>query len=331
MLWTAVALLANVSQAPVHVDEVVATAGDVRLRVLTRGGDASLPVLVYTPFAWTFPAIVSGDPLFMQLFDSFLLTTYDPRGVGGSSNSTAPICSDDFVRDIVDVASYARRRFAKEKVYLLGISTGATFAAIAAHRAPHLFHHVVANGPTIDVVQHYERCLQGVQDVWKIPTFASRHLLPSAVFGVFVMLRLPFHRCRTEWLCDSPFFTPLTYMFSDYYKHGAKTFFQAASGFDAVRHLSDVAAHGLADRNIYTYDTPVSFVGGEFDAYMANIDTLRSYVAEARRASRAPVSLTVVPNASHALHIEHTPRFLDFVRSVRRDEDVVALPSCQGE
>ena len=312
---------------PVHVDELVTTSSDVRLRVLTRGRDATLPVLVYTPFAWTFPAITSGDRLFLRLDGTFLLTSYDPRGVGGSSNSTLPSSTDDFARDIVNVAAYACRRFDKKRVYLLGISTGATFAAIAANRAPHLFHHVIANGPTIHMSEQYDNCLRGVWDIWRIPSVVSRHVLPLAVFGVFVMLRLPFHRCRTEWWCDSEFFTPLTYMFSDHYKHGATTFFQAALAFGAVGALTDVRTHGLGDRGLLNYEAPITFVGGEFDVYMANVDTLRHYVTRARVASRASVLLAVVPNASHALHIEQMDAFLRIVRGVRRVEDV-APASC---
>jgi pimeloyl-ACP methyl ester carboxylesterase len=323
-LLSVVVFLPNaVGTAAVHVDELVTTAPGVRLRVLTRGRDAALPVLVYTPFAWTFPAITSGDRLFLRLEESFLLASYDPRGVGGSSNSTPPLTTDDFARDIIDVAEYACRRFEKEKVYVLGISTGATFAAIAAHAAPHLFHHVVANGPTISMSEQYENCLRGVEDVWRVPTFVSRHLLPLAVFGVLVMLRLPFHRCRSEWWCDSEFFTPLTYMFSDHYKHGASTFFQAAIAFDAVQQLGDVRTHGLGDRGLYAYNVPMTFIGGEFDVYMANVDTLRAYVHRASTVSRSPVSLEVMPNASHALHIEQMDAFLDIVRGVRRSEDVL--------
>ena len=308
-------------QAPVHVDELVTTSPGVRLRVLTRGRDAGLPLLIYTPFAWTFPAITSGDRMFLRLDNAFLLTSYDPRGVGGSTNSTPPSTTDDFARDIADVAEYACRRFGKRKVYVLGISTGATFAALAAHRSPHLFHHIIANGPTINMEEQYENCLRGVSDVWHVPAFISRHVLPLAVVGVFVMLRLPFHRCRSEWWCDSEFFTPLTYMFSDHYKHGVTTFFQAALAFDAVKGLTDVRKHGLAERSIYKYEVPMTFVGGEFDTYMANIDTLRAYVKRARAASRTPVSLVVVPGASHALHIEQMDAFLNTVRGVRRPED----------
>ena len=334
LAWTLVPLLVGAAvgaaasspapslPSPVHVDELVTTSPGVRLRVLTRGRDAGLPLLVYTPFAWTFPAIASGDRMFLRLDDAFMLTSYDPRGVGGSANSTPPSTTDDFARDIADIATYACRRFGKRKVYVLGISTGATFAALAAHRSPHLFHHVIANGPTISMQEQYENCLRGVADVWRVPVFISRHVLPLAVFGVFVMLRLPFHRCRSEWWCDSEFFTPLTYMFSDHYKHGVTTFFQAALAFDAVKGMSDVQTHGLAERGLFKYEVPITFVGGEFDTYMANVDTLRAYVDRTRAASRSSVSLVVVPNASHALHIEQMDAFLDLVRGARRPEDV---------
>ena len=109
----------------------------VRLRVLTRGGDDSLPVLVYPPFAWTFPTIASGDRLFLRLAPHFLMMTYDPRGVGGSRSTPRASSMDDYVSDVVGMAEYARRRFGKDKVYALGTSTGATLVALAAQRAPH--------------------------------------------------------------------------------------------------------------------------------------------------------------------------------------------------
>lgn len=313
-------LVAAASMASVHVDEIVRTAPGVHLRVLTRGRDESLPLLVYTPFAWTFPALHSGDRIFMQLQDTFLLTSYDPRGVGASANSSAPTSSADFVDDVVGVAQYVRRRFGKRKVYALGISTGGTFVARAAQRAPDLFYHVVADGPTINATEQYENSLQGVEDIWRVPKFVSRHMLPMTVFGSLVMLRLPFHECRTKLWCTSDFFTPLTFMFSDLYKHGASVFVQAALALGDASRLEDASRYGLLDQEVMRYEAPITFVAGQYDAYLANVATLKRYVrainANALPSGAGHADLVVIPNASHALHIEQTPAFLSIVRSV---------------
>lgn len=314
MRVTGVALLLTLARAKVHVDEVVATAEGVRLRILTRGDSADLPVLVYTPFAWTFPAIVSGDHHFMPLADTFLMTTYDPRGVGGSANSTAATSVEHFIDDLIDVSRYAIRRFGKQKVYLLGISTGASFAVHAAHRQPALFEHVISNGPTVDLIEQNRENYLALHEIWRMPQWLLP-LLPRVIAGVFLMLRVPFHSCRSQFFCAMEFFTPLTFGGSEYYTSGLRVFLQAARTFEAALALDDVHTIGIG--SLGAMPVPHTFLIGKHDKYMANATRVREYV-HARRT--ACTYLHIIEDASHGWHVEQPHVFRQLVRGVLSKE-----------
>jgi alpha-beta hydrolase superfamily lysophospholipase len=314
-MWTGLYLLLCLARcvlADVHVDELVPFGNDgCRLRVLTRGRSEDLPALVYTPFAWTFPAIHSGDHVFLPLSDDFLLVTYDPRGVGGSVGPPAR-SFEEYVDDVLTVAQYVRRRFGRDAVYAAGTSSGATLVAYAAHRSPHLFHHILLNGPSLNFTRQLETSFQGIRDVWGVPVPVAR-ALPAAISGVLVMLRVPFHDCRVHWWCRIEFFTPLTFMFSPYYRWGASTFFQAARAFSELRSLPGIFTYDLTA--IVDYRVPVTLLSGEHDHYMANVADVAAY---ARRVRAPRTRHVVLPNASHALHIEQNDRYCDVVRDMAR-------------
>ena len=315
LILTVVAALLPSSTARVHVDELVDVAPGVRLRVLTRGGDDSLPVLVYPPFAWTFPTIASGDALFLRLAPHFLMMTYDPRGVGGSRSTRRAASMDDYVLDVVAVAEYAHRRFGKEKVYALGTSTGATLVALAAQRAPHRFAHLLLNGPALNMTRQMETIRNGLHDIWRVPRWMLPWL-PVPVTGVLTMLRVPFHDCRTRWLCEMEFFTPITFSGSSYYPSGGtRVFAEAALAFADLPNVQGVSTFDMWSNA--TFEMDLTFLSGEHDLYMSHVGDVADYARAA--ASSSPTSRVqhvVLPNASHALHLEAKEAFLSAARAM---------------
>ena len=320
----------------VHVDELVEIAPGVRLRALTRGADESLPVLVYPPFAWTFPTIASGDHLFLRLARDFLMLTYDPRGVGGSRDTPRAASVDDYVADVVGMAEYAHRRFGAARVYALGTSTGATLVALAAQRAPHRFAHLLLNGPALNMTRQMETVHHGIHDVWRVPRWAMPYL-PTPVVGVLTMLRVPFHTCRTRLICDMEFFTPLTFAGSAYYPSGGtRVFAEAALAFADLQHVAGMRTFDLW-RDAPSFAVDVTMLSGEHDTYMAHVGDVAEYARAVREATReaagaaagaARVRHIVVPNASHAVHLEAREAFLAAARGMLDDG---GDQSCGGE
>lgn len=307
-------VLAEPAALGVHLEELVTVAPGVRLRVLARGASDALPVLLYTPFAWTFPAIHSGDHVFLPLATDFIMLTYDPRGVGGSEGGRAA-SFDDYVTDVAALAAYACRRFNKSAIYASGTSSGATIVAHAAHLYPERFAHILLNGPSLNFTRQLETSFWGIEDVWGIPAPVARKL-PTVVSGVLVMLRIPFQDCRTRLFCRMEFFTPLTFAGSRYYRWGAAVFFQAALAFAELMDLPGTLTYDLTA--LRAFDVPVTVLSGEHDRYMANVNDTAAWAASLATPQTRHV---IVPGASHALHIEENAAYCDVVRRIREPRD----------
>jgi proline iminopeptidase len=117
--------------------------------VLIRGRDVDNPVLLY----------LSGGPgqsdlgytrhYMTELEDDYVFAVWDQRGTGTSYptlDPTGTLTLDRAVADTVELATYLRDRFGKDKIFLFGNSWGSTLGVLAAQQRPDLFHAYVGSG-----------------------------------------------------------------------------------------------------------------------------------------------------------------------------------------
>jgi len=132
--------LAVLEQVPVN---------GVPLWVLIRSEDIANPVALF----------VHGGPGTSQLTllrrsarpleKHFTVVDWDQRGAGKSfaaANDGRRMTIDDYVDDVLDLASYLSRRFRQEKILLVGHSWGSLIGLLAAARTPELFSAYVGIG-----------------------------------------------------------------------------------------------------------------------------------------------------------------------------------------
>jgi pimeloyl-ACP methyl ester carboxylesterase len=113
----------------------------VRQGMFIKSRDPSHPVLLYLHGGM--PDYFLTRPFPTGLEDQFTVVWWEQRGSGISYSPHIPretMTLEQLVADTLEVANHLRRRFGKEKIYLMGHS-GGTFVGIqAVARAPELFH-----------------------------------------------------------------------------------------------------------------------------------------------------------------------------------------------
>ena len=297
--------------AAIEVQEWVDVAPDTALRVVTRTSDLGLPVLLYQPFANVWPQLHAGDKHFLPLSDTYSLLTFDPRGIGGSTGDalsrTAVVDADDLAR----VAEYAHKRFARD-VYVLAISTAgpATARAVALH--PKLFRAATFVAPVVDMAHTRGALLAEIERVWGISPGVTLRL-PALAQQTLVLLRTPYLRCHERLWCSGEFYGPYTYAYSAYYPTPLWTYVQI--GHAMLAYANGDATDTMRMDAEARFALPVHFVTGAHDYGITPVSTLETYVRDVSARAAVRPRLTIVPNASHAVHIEQG----DAVRAIVRD------------
>jgi pimeloyl-ACP methyl ester carboxylesterase len=114
------------------------------------------PVLLFVhggpgmPTYW----MTQGYPTGLE--DHFTVVWWEQRGAGLSYNPNLPpehMTAEQFVADTVAVSHYLRKRFAQEKIYLMGHSWGSYIGIQAAAQAPELYHAYIGMGQLVYQLQ----------------------------------------------------------------------------------------------------------------------------------------------------------------------------------
>ncbi len=119
------------------------TAGGVRQGMFIRGKNIKNPVLLYIHGGPAFPNYFLIEKYAPGLEEYFTVCYWEQRGGGLSYSGEVTPESMNFrqlASDAIEVTHYLRKRFGKEKIYMLAHSGGTPFAIMAASMAPELYH-----------------------------------------------------------------------------------------------------------------------------------------------------------------------------------------------
>jgi pimeloyl-ACP methyl ester carboxylesterase len=122
-------------------EKVFVEINGVKQGMIIRGRNLDNPVLLYIPGGMPDTFLNQRYPNGLE--DVFTVVWWEPRGAGLSYNPDIPretLTSKQLITDTLVVTDYLRRRFGKEKIYLLGHSGGTFIGIQAAAQAPELFH-----------------------------------------------------------------------------------------------------------------------------------------------------------------------------------------------
>jgi pimeloyl-ACP methyl ester carboxylesterase len=115
----------------------------VRQGMFLQSKDTTRPVLLFLHGGPGMPTYFLNRRYPTGLEDLFTVCWWEQRGAGLSYHPDIPpetMTLEQLIADTIEVTNYLRRRFGKEKIYLLGHSWGSYLGIQAAARAPELYH-----------------------------------------------------------------------------------------------------------------------------------------------------------------------------------------------
>ena len=132
-------------------EKVFTDIGGIKQGLFLRSRDTAQPVLLYLhggiPDYFLTPKHPTG------LEDLFTVAWWEQRGSGISYSPDIPpetMTLEQMIQDALEVTNYLRRRFGREKIYLMGRSGGSFIGIQAAARAPELYHAYIGVGQISD-------------------------------------------------------------------------------------------------------------------------------------------------------------------------------------
>jgi len=130
-------------------EKIFVQIGGVKQGMFIRTKNTENPVLLFLHGGPGFPNYFLFEKFNPGLEDFFTVCYWEQRGGGLSYTPEVSLESvnlTQFAADAIEVTNYLRKRFGKEKIYLLAWSGGTTIALPAVSKAPELFHAYIAMG-----------------------------------------------------------------------------------------------------------------------------------------------------------------------------------------
>jgi pimeloyl-ACP methyl ester carboxylesterase len=128
-------------------EKAFTTIGGVKQGMFIRSKNTDSPVLLYVHGGPAFPNYFLIDKFDPKLEDNFTVCYWEQRGGGLSYSSAVTLQSmnfDQLALDAIEVTNYLRKRFGKEKIYMMAHSGGTPIALLAVSRKPELYHAYIA-------------------------------------------------------------------------------------------------------------------------------------------------------------------------------------------
>jgi pimeloyl-ACP methyl ester carboxylesterase len=121
-------------------EKIFLTIGGVRQGMIIQSRDTAKPVLLYLHGGM--PEYFLSKKYPTGLEDLFTVVWWEQRGSGISYNFGLKdtVTVEKLTDDALEITDYLRRRFRKDKIYLMGHSGGTFIGVLTAARAPERYH-----------------------------------------------------------------------------------------------------------------------------------------------------------------------------------------------
>jgi pimeloyl-ACP methyl ester carboxylesterase len=141
--------------------------GNINQYISIRGKNTDNPILLYLHGGPGTPVM----PLFRYfqapLENYFIVIQWEQRGAGKSFSWKIPketLTIEQFISDLHELIEMLRKRFKKEKIYLMGHSWGSIFGTFMVQRHPDLFYAYIGVGQASDTIETEKIMYQFVLD-----------------------------------------------------------------------------------------------------------------------------------------------------------------------
>lgn len=121
-------------------EKIYVNINGVKMGMFIKSKNVNNPVLLYLHGGMPLYFLTKKYPTGLE--DDFTVVWWDQRGSGLSYNSgikPETITLEQMISDTKEVTNYLRKRFGKEKIYLMGHSGGSFLGIKVAERAPELY------------------------------------------------------------------------------------------------------------------------------------------------------------------------------------------------
>jgi pimeloyl-ACP methyl ester carboxylesterase len=175
-------LNANLNAMPLRIDSLQAIQiNGSKQWVLIRTSDPSNPILLYLHGGPGHSLIPFAHVATSSLTDRFTVVYWDQRGTGLSYEAAFPaetLNLKQLIEDTLAVTDYLRRRFDKEKIYLVGHSWGSTLGSLVMQKEPEKFHAFIGVGQIVSQRSLYaERLARLTTEMKTLLSFKDRNEL----------------------------------------------------------------------------------------------------------------------------------------------------------
>lgn len=133
-----------------------------------KGTDITKPVLLYLHGGLPDYFLSRSYPTGLE--DHFIVIWWEQRGSGLSYSADIPpetMTPEQMLSDVLEVTNYLRRRFGKEKIYLMGHSGGTFIGIQAAARAPELYYAYIGVAQMSNQIQSEIRTYEYMLEAFK--------------------------------------------------------------------------------------------------------------------------------------------------------------------
>lgn len=151
---------------PILTKEAIAI-GNIRQWIEIRSANDTLPVLLFLHGGPGNSAIGYAEKFTQRLQQHFVVVQWDQRGSGRTARlnaSPVPVTVSVMESDAAEMLDYLRKRFSREKIYLVGHSWGGFLALRMAALHPDRLSACVAVAPMVNQWQSERQTLQWLLD-----------------------------------------------------------------------------------------------------------------------------------------------------------------------
>lgn len=252
--------------------------GNSKQWILARGTNKDNPVLLLVhggPGNSLIPLVRYYNS---ELEERFIFVNWDQRGAGKSYGSIEPhssVTMPQLLSDLYELVNILRKRFNKEKIYIMGHSFGSALAITTAHEYPELFYAYIGCGQFTNMVenekQSYRYALKkAIQEQNKDALNDLMEIKEPPYFGADFLEKYNLHQ---EWLLklggslygETSYrkFYRFYFFSSEYTKMDALNWFKGKS--ESIKLLyENIMSINLSDE-IDTFDIPIYFLQGKHD------------------------------------------------------------------
>lgn len=268
--------------------------------------------------------IYCTDKYFKKLEKYFIVVDWDQRGSGKSYtrniSKEAPSINQ-YVEDIRALTEILKKRFTKNKIYLVGHSWGSVIGLLAVEKYPELFHCYIGIGQVVDFIEGeirgYKYVLEQSKMTQDISSFKKLSKIGYPPYDSLFETAI-FRKALDKY--GGYNYQKKSSLWNDYLKEMLESkhysLMDIVKWFKGTNYLVKHLRNELSTINfmkqVKKVGVPIYFLTGKYD-YI----TPSSLVEEYFEAIDSPDKEIIhFENAAHDLHFENTNKFIDICLSI---------------